>query len=170
MHMLHTPLRRLALVAVLSIAAATAAFAGPPWISIESPVNPHDPNTRNAYLTVRVYHHGDLVNNDIAGTAEGLVNGKRQSMKLDIRRLPQTGVFAVYWKKPAAGHWALLISTSNEGHFLANALVDVDDQGRIASVSVPSVPIEGGRWRSPRQVAASELESILRGNRALSLR
>ncbi len=168
--MIHTPLRKAALVVVLSLAAAAAAIAGPPWISIEYPVNPHDPNTRNAYLTVRVYHHGDLVNNDIGGTAEGLVDGKRQSVKLDIKRLPQTGVYAVYWKKPASGHWALLISTSNEGHFLASALVDIDDHGRIASVSVPSDPIEGGRWRVPRRIASNELENALRGNQALSLR
>src|SRR4051794_22812498 len=94
-------LKRLALSAALTIGIAGVAFAGPPWIAIEYPVNPHTPGTRDAFVTVRTYHHGDPMAYDVSGTAEGLVNGKRQSMKLDIRRLPETGMYAVYWKKPA---------------------------------------------------------------------
>jgi hypothetical protein len=160
--MLRSRYHRFALVTLASIFVTGIAVAGPPWIAIEYPVNPHDPNTRGAFLTVRSYHHGDLMSYDISGTAEGLVNGKRQSAKLDIRRLPQAGTYAVYWKKPAQGSWALVISTTRDGNPMASALVDVDARGRVASVTVPSDPIEGGRWQVPRRVAATELDALLR--------
>lgn len=155
-------LKKFALVAALSTIALTAAVAGPPWIAVEYPVNPHDPNTRGAFCTIRTYHHGDLMAYDVTGTAEGLVNGKRQSVRLDIRRLPQAGMYAVRWTKPAEGSWAIVISTARDGHFMASALIDVDSRGRVASVTVPSKPIEGGRWTLPIQVASAELDALLR--------
>ena len=153
---------RFVLVTLASFLITGIAAAGPPWIAIEYPANPHDPNTRGAFLTVRTYHHGDLMSYDISGTAEGLVNGKRQSVKLDIRRLPQAGTYAVRWEKPADGSWALVISTTRDGAAMASALIDIDARGRVASVTVPSNPIEGGRWLVPRRVASAELEAILR--------
>jgi len=155
-------IRKLAIAAVLSAFAVTTAIAGPPWIAIEYPVNPHDPNTRGAFCTVRTYHHGDLTPFDVTGTAEGMVNGKRQSVRLDIRRLPQAGTYAVRWQKPAQGKWALVISTARDGHYMASALVDVDARGQVASVKVPSDPIEGGRWQVPRKIASAEVEALLK--------
>lgn len=163
--MLFTPLRRLSLVAALTLVASSLAFSGPPWLAIEYPANPHDPNTRGAFLTVRTYHHGDLLGYEISGTAEGLVSGKRQSSKLDIRRLPQAGVYAVRWQKPAEGTWVLHITASRDGSHAASALVSVDSRGRVAGVTVPSNPIEGGRWQVPRRVANNELEALLRAPR-----
>jgi hypothetical protein len=155
-------IRKLAIATILSAVVVTSAIAGPPWIAIEYPVNPHDPNTRGAFCTVRTYHHGDLMAFDISGTAEGMVNGKRQSVRLDIRRLPQAGMYAVRWQKPAQGKWALVISTARDGHYMASALIDVDARGRVASVSVPSDPVEGGRWQVPRKIAAAEVETLLK--------
>lgn len=159
--MLSSRYQRFALVTIASIVVAGIAAAGPPWIAVEYPANPHDPNTRGAFLTVRTYHHGDLMSYDISGTAEGLVKGKRESVRLDIRRLPQAGMYAVRWQKPAEGSWALVISTSSEGHFMASVLVDVDARGRVGSVTVPSNTIENGRWLVPRRVAATEVDALL---------
>ena len=163
--MTRTLLRTLALVTALTLPAFSAANAGPPWIAIEYPANPFDPGTRGAFLTVCTYHHGDLMGFDISGTAEGLVNGKRESVRLDIRRLPQAGMYAVRWQKPAQGTWALLISTTRDGAHMASALVSIDGAGRVAGVSVPSNPIEGGRWVVPRKVASTEVDALLRSGR-----
>ena len=38
--------RKLAIATILSAVVVTSAIAGPPWIAIEYPVNPHDPSTR----------------------------------------------------------------------------------------------------------------------------
>ena len=74
-------LRTLSVVAALS-ALATPAFAGPPWISAEFPANPHETATRGAFLLVHTYHHGTPTEFPLTGTAEGMVNGRRQSMRL----------------------------------------------------------------------------------------
>jgi hypothetical protein len=162
-----SPLKRALAVVVVSLVAAGVAVAGPPWIAIEYPVNPHDPATRDAFMTVRTYHHGDLVGYELTGTAEGLVSGERRSMRLDIRRLPQPGAYAVRWRKPAQGTWVLVVSSRREGEHMATAVVTVDNSGRVARVSVPSRPVEGGRWQVPRAVAAAEVNAILRGGSAL---
>lgn len=76
-----SPVKRALAVIAVSLVAAGVAVAGPPWIAIEYPVNPHDPATRDAFMTVRTYHHGDQVGHELTGTAEGLVNGQRRSMR-----------------------------------------------------------------------------------------
>lgn len=160
--MLRTKIHKAALASALSVLAATGALAGPPWIAIEYPANPLDPNTRGAFCTVRTYHHENLMLFDISGTAEGLVNGKRQSVRLDIRRTPTAGLYTVFWKKPAEGQWALVISTLRDGRHQATAMIDVDSHGRIAQITVPADSRENGRWMVPRKVAASEVEALLR--------
>jgi hypothetical protein len=168
--MLKLSLPRIGIPVVLSLLIATAAIAGPPWIAIEYPANPHDPGTRGALLTVRTYHHGELVSYELTGTAEGLVNGKRQSNPLDIRRLSSPGMYAVRWQKPAQGTWALVISSKREGQHAATALVSIDGAGRVAGVSGPSDPIEGGRWQVPRKVGMNEIDAMLRGSAGIASR
>ena len=167
--MIRSPLRQLGLVAGLTLIVSTLAIAGPPWIAIEYPANPHDPGTRGALLTVRTYHHGELMSYELTGTAEGIVNGRRQTMPLDIRRLSQTGMYAVRWQKPAQGTWMLVITSKQNGSHAATALVSIDSRGGVASVSVPSDPIENGRWRVPRKVAAAEVDAMLKANAATTV-
>jgi hypothetical protein len=167
--MMRSPLRQLGVVALLTMIASAVAIAGPPWIAIEYPVNPHDPGTRGALLTVRTYHHGELMSYEVTGTAEGIVDGRRQTMALDIRRLTQVGMYAVRWQKPAQGTWMLVITSKQNGSHAATALVTIDSQGQVAEVSVPSDPIENGRWRVPRKVAAAEVDAMLKANAATAL-
>lgn len=167
--MFRSPLSKLGLIAGLTLVFSTLAIAGPPWIAIEYPVNPHDPGTRGALLTVRTYHHGELMSYELTGTAEGIVNGQRQSMPLDIRRLSQTGMYAVRWQKPAQGSWMLVITSKQAGSHAATALVTIDSQGGVAAVSVPSDPIENGRWRVPRRVASAEIDAMLKASSATAV-
>lgn len=163
-------LRRTMVTTALLLVGAGVAVAGPPWISIEYPANPHDPISRGAFLTVRTYHHGDLVGYELTGTAEGLVNGRRQSARLDIRRMSQPGTYAVRWQKPAEGTWALVISSARDGAHAATAVVSVDNAGRVASVNVPSRTTEDGRWRVPRAITAGEVNALLRQGASVAAR
>jgi hypothetical protein len=160
--MSRTLLRSFALVSALTLTAFSAANAGPPWIAIEYPANPFDRTSRDAFLTVRTYHHGDLMARTVTGTAEGVVNGKRQSMRLDIRPGSQPGVYAVRWQRPAVGRWVLVISSGSAGVTDATAVVEISPSGGIAGVTVPTRAIGGG-WISPRPVAAAEIDGLLQG-------
>jgi hypothetical protein len=86
-----------------------------------------------------------------------------------IRRLPQTGMYAVRWQKPAQGNWILVITSKQNGSHAATALVTIDSGGGVASVSVPSDPIENGKWRVPRKVASAEVDAMLKANAATTV-
>ena len=167
--MFRSPLRKLGLITALTLVASAIAIAGPPWIAIEYPANPHDPGTRGALLTVRTYHHGELISYQLTGTAEGIVNGRRQTIPLDVRRLTQAGMYAVRFQKPAQGSWMLVMTSSQNGAFAATALVTIDSGGGVASVSVPSGTIENGRWRVPRRVTSAEIDTMLKNAAATTV-
>jgi hypothetical protein len=165
--MRRTILRSVALVGALTLSAFSTARAGPPWIAIEYPANPFDQTSRDAFLTVRTYHHGEMIAKTVTGTAEGVVNGKRQSMRLDIRPGSQAGMYVVRWQKPATGRWVLVINSGNQGITDATALVEISPTGAVASVTVPTRAIANG-WISPRPVASAEVDALLEGKAVAS--
>ena len=167
--MRHTLLRSIALVAALSLVAFSPALAGPPWISIEYPANPYDRTSRDAFLTVRTYHHGEFQSTTVTGRAEGVVNGKRQSMTLDIRPGSQPGMYVVRWQRPAVGRWVLVINSGTAGVSEATAVVEISPTGGVAGVTVPTKAIANG-WIAPRAVLASEIDGLLQGRALASAR
>jgi hypothetical protein len=159
-------LRSFALFAALTLTAFSSALAGPPWISIEYPANPFDATSRGAFLTVRTYHHREFQSRTVTGTAEGVVDGKRQTMALDIRPGSQVGMYVVRWQRPATGRWVLVINSGSGGITEATAVVEISPTGSVANVTVPTRAIANG-WISPRAVATSEIDALLQG-RALA--
>lgn len=154
-------IRKLCLAAALTLASASAAHAGPPWISIELPANPHHATTRNASLLVRAYHHSTSLNAPLTGTAEGIVDGRRVSLPLELRATHQPGVFALATPLPKGGTWVMAITVTESSTATATALVTIDPQGRIVAVDVPSRRTRDG-WTVPRRVDADDVEDALR--------
>lgn len=147
--------------ATLSITTAAPAHAGPPWISIELPANPHHASTRDATLLVRSYHHSTALNAPLTGVAEGIVDGKRVSLPLALRSTNQPGVYAVTTPLPKNGTWIMAITLSESGESTATALVTVDQRGRIVAIDVPSTRTRDG-WVVPRSVGQRDIEAALR--------
>lgn len=159
---MHRTVRRSLLGAALcSLALTSPAFAGPPWISIEAPANPFNSTTKGAFCLVRVYHHGDPAGYPISGTAEGLVNGERRTVKLQLTETSIAGVYALKYKAPAEGAWMLVIhlGTGDEGR-TANALVTLGKNGEIAGIRVPTQQKEG--WVMPAPISPADVESMLK--------
>jgi hypothetical protein len=145
----------------MALATATAAFVTPasvkwpPWLSIESPVNPFDPTARGAaFLVHAVFREGQAQLSDISGTAEGLVNGARRSISLHFDSTGRPGVFAVRRQWPSDGSWLLRIALQH-----TTAIVTLDRAGNIASVRVPTALASGSQI--PRPVDAKEIDSTL---------
>jgi hypothetical protein len=167
--MSHHSIRNVAaLAAAISAGAfmATPAYAGPPWISAEFPANPHEAATRGAFLLIHTYHHGTPMQFPLTGTAEGLVGGRRQTVRLEIVSTSKPGVYAVRFSPQERGAWVLAFNLGNEGG--AGMLVAVGKDGTPASVKVPSTTAEGGRWVIPRTVTKQDIESALRAQTALN--
>jgi hypothetical protein len=150
----------LPLVAV-AVVAATTAFSPnvakwPPWISIESPVNPFDATARGAAMLVHAtFREGPSQLSDLSGTAEGLVNGVRRSIRLRFDVTGQPNVFALRRQWPTDGSWLLRINLRT-----TSALVMLDSDGNVASVSVPTRVAADGTTL-PRGVTSKEIDSTL---------
>jgi hypothetical protein len=143
--------------------AAARAIAGPPWISIEYPVNPFDRTTRGAHLLVHAYYHGTPVGYPVSGTAEGIVNGERRTITLQFQSTSRTGVYALRKQWPSEGSWTLVIAVTqgeNDRAGVAQALVELSPTGGVASVQVPTQQHAEGAF--PRRVTAQEIEAAVR--------
>jgi hypothetical protein len=139
----------------LALLAATQLF-WPPWLSIESPTNPFDPSTRDAvFLVHAMTRDGTPKITDLTATAEGLVNGSRQTISLNLSATGQPGVFAVRKQWPASGAWLIKITLVN-----TTALVSIDASGRVASVNIPQ-QVQSNGQRVPRAVSAHDIDSTL---------
>jgi len=135
---------------------AKAAIKWPPWLSIEYPVNPYDQANRDAVLLVHAAMRGAVPSaRDLTGTAEGIVNGRRQSVVLRLDATSQPGVFAVRRQWPTQGSWMLEITLAKS----TTALVSLDRTGAVSSVSIPMKM--GSGERLPRDVAAHDIDSTL---------
>lgn len=142
--------------------AATMAFMGPPWISIETPPNPYDSASRDAYLLVHTFHHGTPVSNPVSGTAEGIVDGARRTVALEFGNTPRPGVFALRKQWPDKGIWTLVIgATQGDGESnTAKAIVEIGANGQVASVVVPTRMQNGHRVPAPVNMA--DVDAALR--------
>ena len=150
---------------VLALALGSAAFAKsptaaknlrwPPWLSIESPVNPFDNANHGAlFLVHALTREGPSKITDLTGTAQGLVNGVRRTVPIRIDTTPIAGTFAVRKQWPSEGSWLVQVTLYN-----TTALVVLDREGAVASVRVPTETQKGNQI--PRAVAAKEIDSTL---------
>lgn len=154
----HTPRRAAGMAAILLLTLVTTALAGPPWLSIELPANPYDRLTRGAIALVRTYHHGGPVQLQVRGTAEGLVDGERVTLPLELVAAGPTGVYAIRADLPSRGSWILVVrGGAEEGG--VTAIVDLGPDGAIRAVDVPT---RGGNPPIPRAITGPEIDARLR--------
>ena len=154
---LFIPAVALSLVVAGTVLARPALAKWPPWLSIEAPVNPFDPATRDAVLLVHtMVHSGTTKVGDLAGSAEGLVDGARRSVTLRFDPTNEPGVYAVRRQWPSGGAWVLRITLLRN----TTALVTLGPSGDVAAVNVPTRVASDG-MKLPRAVAAREVDSTL---------
>jgi hypothetical protein len=150
--------RPAALAVALVLILSSMAFAGPPWLSIELPANPYDRQTRGSIAIVRTYHHGIPVQLQVLGTAEGLIDGERVSLPLELLATSSTGVYALKGELPGRGVWVLVVRGGAEGDGVT-AIVDIGPDGSIRAVDVPT---RGENPPVPRAITGQEIDARLR--------
>ena len=152
-----------ALAAALNIpntVSSPVPVVGPPWISIEYPVNPYDAATKDAFLVVHAFHHGQAMAFPVSGTAEGLVNGERRSITLDFQKASRTGEYALRKQWPDQGTWTLVLKVL-QGEDGVSAVVDLGADGKVSRVNVPTRRNEQG-YVIPARVAMADVDAGLR--------
>jgi hypothetical protein len=143
---------------------------GPPWISIETPVNPYDPTTRGAFLIVHTFHHGSQLDAPVSGTAEGMVNGERRSVPLQFTKTSRAGAYALRKQWGDGGVWTLDIVASQHADDVAQALVEIAPNGQVTRVEVPTrLDPRNGDMPLPRRIGAKEIDSALRQRARLAV-
>src|SRR3954468_3155856 len=149
------PLVAAALLAVTTAATAATVLKSPPWLSIESPVNPYDPDTRGAAMVVHAtFREGNSQLSDVSGTAEGIVNGARRSVPLRFEATNHANAYALRRQWPTEGTWLLRINLRT-----TTAIVGLDQAGNVSSVRVPTELTSG--IPLPRAVTPREIDSTL---------
>lgn len=151
-----------------TVSAHSSAVAGPPWISIETPVNPYDASTKDAFLLVHAFHHGTPVGAPVTGTAEGLVNGERRSVTLQFTATSRAGAYALKKQWGDSGLWTLVIAVHQHEDDIAQALVELGADGEVSRVQVPTRAGERD-FKFPRQISAQEIDRGLRQRARLSV-
>lgn len=110
--------------------------ACPPSLSIERPSRASS-DAGDAFVLVHAYqgcHPGQLM---VSGTAEGLVDGERRTIPLEILPAATPGLYSVAQQWPREGVWVLrLVVTVGDGH--ATALVGINASGQITAVREPA--------------------------------
>lgn len=149
-------------IAHTALALAAALIVGPPWISIEYPANPHDRDATGAMLYVHVFHHAQPISYPLEGTAEGIVNGERRSIKLKFSDTARPAVYGLSRQWPIEGVWTLVIKMRRDDHGSdgATAVVELGPDGEVASVRVPTR--KEREWTIPIDVSMSEIDRALR--------
>jgi hypothetical protein len=157
-----TRIRSLALAALAIALTTTPALAGPPWISIELPADPYDAATRGAFLVVRAFHCATPASQRVTGTAEGIVNGERQTIALEFSETGREGVYALKRTWPEQGTWTLVLQAHQGPTNAATAVLELGPDGAVTSIRVPTMIRQGWNVPVPAPVAMSEIEAGLR--------
>lgn len=150
------------MITAAALAVVAALSVGPPWISIEYPANPHDRSNTGAMLYVHVFHHAQPIAYPLVGTAEGMVNGERRSIRLKFTETARPAVYGLSRQWPTEGVWTLVIKMSRGENETdgATAVVELGPDGEVASVRVPTR--QQGEWTIPVDVSMSEIDRALR--------
>jgi len=120
---------RLALAALCAPALAAPALACPPLITVERPGVASD----SVFLLVHASPGCQRGNVTVTGTAEGLIDGARRSIALEVAATGTEGVYRVRRQWPRTGVWVLrLVVRVGEGS--ATALVGVGASGGIEAI------------------------------------
>ena len=151
----------LPMAALLLLAALPAPLlAGPPWLSLEYPVNPHNPLTRGALVTLRTYHHELASVYGVRGVLEGRVRGRAVTREVEVVTAGE-GLYAVRGEVPEEGAWVIRLTILNEsGGAMGTALAALAPDGSIGRVEVPFDTTPEG-WIYPREVRADEIASMI---------
>ena len=130
--------RSILLLVALFLSSITLA-GGPPSFSFEAP------GAAGQVLLVHAYSCHAPTDAAVRASAEGIVNGKRTTIPLELKPTGATGVYSVARQWPAQGSWVLVFSIDRGGQ--TTALVKLDAQG------MPS-------FASGRELATGSLRTV----------
>jgi hypothetical protein len=113
----------------VTLGSATFAFAGGFQIVIEAPIS-SDAELKDAALLVRTHGCHQPWDAEVSATAEGIVDGKRQSIKIELTRTAR-GVYAIKKQWASKGTWVVAVTGHYNG-ITSSALVEMGSNGTVS--------------------------------------
>ena len=108
---------------------AATGFAGGFQLSVESASATSTHKTKDAVLFVQTYGCHTPADAAVTATAEGVVNGERRSLPLELV-YDSTGVYALKQQWPSEGTWVLAITGEYNG-LTSTLIVDLGPNGKV---------------------------------------
>lgn len=144
----------------LLLAASSSASAGGFQLSVETPSG-SDPQMKDIVLLARTYGCHQPADAKLSATAEGLVNGARKSVALELRSIG-SGVYAIKQQWPSEGTWVVALTGAYNG-MTSSVLVELGPNGKV----LPGTRLDEGAMKgvhakgARRQWVAAEIDKAL---------
>ena len=119
-------MRKTLLVAMAALAGQL--FAGGFYLQLGNPEANTEAKKANAVLVIQATGCHDPATATLSATAVGVVNGKRQSIPLQVTKLSGAGEFALTQQWPKEGKWVIELVARN-GEQFTNTLVAAGPTG-----------------------------------------
>jgi hypothetical protein len=144
--MRHRPITSFLAVFLTAVAITSPSLAGgPPSFAFEAPSGSSDP-----VLIVHAFSCHQPTDAAVRASAEGVVDGKRKTIPLQLKSSGATGVYSVTRQWPAQGSWVLVFNIDRGGQ--TTALVKLNPQG------MPHFTAASGK--AGRELAAGSLRTV----------
>jgi hypothetical protein len=131
-------------VATLMLFGSVAtALAGGFQLSVEVPTATSTHRVKDAVLFVGTYGCHTPADAAVSATAEGIVNGERRSLPLEVA-YDSTGIYAIKQQWPSEGSWVLAI-TGEYNSMTSTLIVDLGPGGKVH----PGTRLEPGNNKGP---------------------
>src|SRR5579862_5334103 len=139
-------------VGILGCVLTALALAEGFTFAIGSPVAAQDFRVKSAAFVFRIDGCAEPAKPQVNGTAEGLVQGARKTVSLDVRPSSKPGVYAVFQTWPAEGDWVVNLKGTC-GAAAAGALIPIGPGGFVREASK----------FFPRPATNAEIDTALKG-------
>jgi len=103
-------------------------LAGGFYLQLGNPDASEEARKANAVLTIKATGCHDPATATLTARAVGTVNGKRQTIPLQVTKLSETGMFALSQQWPNEGKWVIELVGRN-GEQFTNTLVSAGPSG-----------------------------------------
>ena len=115
-------------LATLILACAGQMFAGGFWLQTGNPEANPVAVKMGAVVTIKAVGCHDPAVAKVTATAIGIVNGKRQSIPLELKPLGEPGAYALSQQWPKEGKWVIQLVGKNDEQF-TNTLISAGPGG-----------------------------------------
>ncbi len=150
------------------LAIALPAFAGGFQLSVETPNGSGDPKLKDVVLITRTYGCHQPADAKLSATAEGLINGNRKSVPLELRSIG-SGVYALKQQWPSEGTWVLALTGAYNG-MTSSVMVELGPNGKVlAGTRLEEGNLKGVHAKGARRAwVAEDIDSALRSTAGIT--